>query len=89
MFETVSTNGAAILTMLLLWSTLVGLVVYVYMGQKVADLKQKVDVLDWYAYYSDREIEKMMDEMHILRAEVEGKGEYIRVLCQRLDASDG
>ena len=89
MFETVSTNGAAIATMLLLWSTLVGLVVYVYMGQKVADLKQKVDVLDWYAYYSDRDIEKMLDEMHILRAEVEGKSEFIRVLCERLEASDG
>ena len=63
MFETVSTNGAAILTMLVLWSTLVGLVVYLYMSEKVKNLVAQIEVLDWYAYYADKEVAELIDEL--------------------------
>jgi hypothetical protein len=60
--ETVTTNGATILTMLALWGTLTWAFTYMYMGRKVEKLNECIDVLDWYIYESDREVERLIAE---------------------------
>lgn len=62
MLETVTTNGASILTILVMWSTITWMLTYAYMGRKVTDLRARIDVLDWYCYESDIEIEKLLAE---------------------------
>lgn len=62
MFDIVTTNGAAIMTIIVLWVTITWMVTYVYMGQKVEDLQNRIDVLDWYCHESDREIRQLTKE---------------------------
>lgn len=70
LFETVTTNGAAILTMIVLWTVVGWAVTYLYMGRKIEKLGYTIECLDWYAYYSDKEIEELLDEMSLLRNEI-------------------
>ena len=85
MFETVTTNGAAIITLMLLWSSLTGILVYIFMDRKVADLRERIQVLDWYCYESDRDLRENLEEIELLRDEVAGKDEYIRHLIRTYD----
>lgn len=70
MFDIVTTNGAAILTMIVLWTWVSWAVTYLYMGHKIEKLRYTIECLDWYAYYSDKEIEELLDEMSLLRDEI-------------------
>ena len=63
MFQTVSTNAAGILTIILMWSTLVWAVTYMYMSEKIRREKQAFEgefghVLD---DYTDHYYEPMFD----------------------------
>lgn len=62
MRDMVTTNGATILTMLALWSTVTWALTYIYMGHKMQKLNECIESLNWYCYYSDREIEKLFAE---------------------------
>ena len=81
LFETVVTNGAAILTMIVLWSVVTWAVTYIYMSRKVSDLEYKVEVLDWYIYETDQELNLMIEE----RA---GKDEYIAHLKRIIEGDE-
>ena len=81
MFESVTTNGAAILTMIVLWSVVTWAVTYMYMSRKIFDLEYKVEVLDWYIYETDQELNLMIEE----RA---GKDEYIAHLKSIIEGDE-
>jgi hypothetical protein len=66
MFEAVTTNGATILTIILLWSTLAWVGTYMYMSTKVGRLEYKAEFLDWYAYEADRELALALDELEAI-----------------------
>jgi hypothetical protein len=56
MLDSVTTNGASIFVLILLWSSLTWAVTYLYMNRKVRDFENKIDVLDWYCYESDKTV---------------------------------
>ena len=85
LLEPVVTNGAAILTMIVLWSCLTSILVYFFMSKRVDDLREKISVLDWYCYESDRDLRENLEEIELLRDEVAGKDEYIRHLIRTYD----
>ena len=62
MFQTVSTNAAGILTIILMWSTLVWALTYMYMGSKVTELRKTIEVLDWHIYESDLKVASFIEE---------------------------
>lgn len=62
MLDMVTTNGATILTMLVLWSTVIWAFTYIYMGHKVQKLNECIESLDWYCYYSDIEVKELLAE---------------------------
>lgn len=66
MLETVTTNGASILTILVMWSTITWMLTYVYMGRKVADLRARIEVLDWYCYESDVTIDDLNAQLEFI-----------------------
>lgn len=47
MFETVATNGASILTMIALWSTLVWVATYIYMSERVKQAERETEAATW------------------------------------------
>lgn len=61
------------------------LVTYTVMDRKRKETEFQLEAMDHYIYYSDKEIENMLQEMSTLKAEVEGKHEYIRHLANMLD----
>lgn len=67
MLEPVVTNGAAILMIVVLWSTLVWVVTYMVMSEKLRDRDQRIEVLDWYCNDSDRHARKLMAEIADMR----------------------
>ncbi len=69
MFDIITTNGAAILTMIGLWSTLTWAITYAYMGTKVRDRDYRISVLDWYIYEADRELERALAELEAVDKE--------------------
>jgi hypothetical protein len=81
LLETVVTNGAAILTMIVLWSVVTWAVTYMYMSRKVSDLNYTIEVLDWYIYEADQERSLMVEE----RA---GKDEYIAHLKSIIEGDE-
>jgi hypothetical protein len=62
MFETVATNGAAILTLIAVWSTLVWMVTYLYMDLKLKQKDQVIEVLDYYIESVERDFGHVMDD---------------------------
>lgn len=47
MFGTVTTNGASILTIITLWSTLTWAVTYIYMNNKMTKLQMYIDAIEF------------------------------------------
>lgn len=64
MFETVTTNGAAILTMILLWSTITWVFTYMYMSEKIRRKDEVIKFLDIY-------IEEDQTYIDMLRGHIE------------------
>lgn len=58
MFEPVTTNAAAILTLILLWSALTGMIVYAVLKTRH---EKVVNFLDTYIEISDRQWKEMQD----------------------------
>ena len=61
MFQTVTTNAAGILTIILIWSTLVGLSVYAYMGTKLEQMRQELMGERWLRERAENELIFMDD----------------------------
>ena len=70
MMEAITTNGASILTILVLWSTITWAVTYIYMAKKVDDKDYVIGYLDEY-------IEQTETYLDVLRAEMEEDNKYI------------
>jgi hypothetical protein len=69
MFETVTTNPAAITAIIVLWSVLAWAVTYMYMSTKVKELEYKAEFLEWYGYEADRELERALDKLESIERE--------------------
>ena len=63
MMGIVETNVAAILTIMMLWCTLVWAATYMYMSFKVRDRDNRIEVLDWYIYEIEHELESIINEV--------------------------
>lgn len=64
MFETITTNAAGVLTIILLWSTVVWASTYMYMSEKIRRKGETIRFLDHY-------IERCEDDYDALRQELE------------------
>ena len=63
MLETISTNGATILTIIVLWSTLTWAVTYLYMSRRVTELNKYIDWMEFeYGDVIDQWIEHRYDD---------------------------
>jgi hypothetical protein len=77
MMETITTNGASILTIIALWSTITWAVTYIYMAKKVEDKNYVIAYLDEYIEQSDTYLD-------VLRAEMKWDNEYMLTLENKL-----
>ena len=75
--ETITTNGASILTIIALWSTITWAVTYIYMAKKVEDKNYVIAYLDEYIEQSDTYLD-------VLRAEMKWDNEYMLTLENKL-----
>jgi hypothetical protein len=78
LFETVTTNGASILTMIVLWAMVSWMLTYMYLKEKH---RKVVEFLDWYCYYSDEEVKN-------LRSQIAHDEDYIALLHDLLDGTE-
>jgi hypothetical protein len=77
MMEIITTNGASILTIIALWSTVTWAVTYIYMAKKVEDKNYVIAYLDEYIEQSDTYLD-------VLRAEMKWDNEYMLTLENKL-----
>ena len=63
MFQTVSTNAAGILTIILMWSTLVWALTYMYMGTRLEQVRQELLGERWLRERAENEL-IYMDERY-------------------------
>lgn len=76
MFQTVSTNVAGILTIIGLWSSLTGLVVYVVMGNKIDRLAGELRAERWLRNRAEAELMEIDDKYgHVIDDYIEFKEE--------------
>jgi len=66
MFEPVTTNAAGLLTIILLWSTLVWLSTYMYMSEKIRREKETVRFLDDYMDLCERDLRAVTERNRIM-----------------------
>ena len=62
MMETITTNGASILTIIALWSTLTWLVTYMYMSERVRRIQVIVELLQFEIDENEREFGHVLDD---------------------------
>ncbi len=63
MFETITTNGATILVLIAMWGTLIWAATYMYMGYKLHQKNEAIDVLDWYIYEANKDLDKALEDL--------------------------
>ena len=66
MFETVTTNAAGLLTIILLWSTLVWLSTYMYMSERIRREEETVRFLDEYMDLCERDLRAVTERNRIM-----------------------
>jgi hypothetical protein len=71
MFETVVTNGAAIITIMVLWSTLTWVVTYVYMSEKIRRKNETIECLDEYIDQDQILIDKLRESNDLMKGDLQ------------------
>lgn len=69
MFETVTTNAAGILTIIVLWSTLVWLSTYMYMSEKIRRKNETIKFLDRYIDLCEDDIRQETEKNQAIERE--------------------
>ena len=62
MLESVATNGATILTVIFLWSTLAWALTYIYMANKLRRKQEVIEFLDMYIEEMEDKYGDVMDD---------------------------
>ena len=66
MFEPVTTNAAGLLTIILLWSTLVWVFTYMYMSEKIRRKEEAVRFLDHYIELCERDLRAVTERNRVM-----------------------
>jgi hypothetical protein len=71
MFETVVTNGAAIVTMIGLWSALTWVATYFYMSEKIRRKNETIECLDEYINQDQILIDKLRKSNELMNGDLQ------------------